>query len=316
MKILFTFPLREDLKEELLDEFAGHEFLFTERGVKLGKDLEDADVLVTYGEDLDEEDIHRAGKLKWIMVTSAGVEKMPLPAIAHKRILMTNARGIHKIPMAEFTMSFLFQHAKQSKQLWEQERQGVWNRKAAFKEIYEETILVVGAGAIGTQIAKLARAFGMKTAGVNSSGNAVEGFDAIYSMDRLLEGLKDADYVVSVLPSTPSTKHVYKKEHFQNMKETAVFINIGRGDAVKEEVLLEALRNKEIDHAYLDVFKTEPLQEDHPFWTMDNVTVTPHISSISSKYLPRSMEIFRANLHTFINNGDQYVNIIDPERGY
>ena len=97
---------------------------------------------------------------------------------------------------------------------------------------------------------------------------------------------------------------------------SAVFINIGRGDLVKEEVLMAALQERKIAHAYLDVFYTEPLGEAHPFWTMENVTVTPHISSLTKNYMPRSFEIFKDNLHTYIKNGVDYINVIDLDRGY
>ena len=103
---------------------------------------------------------------------------------------------------------------------------------------------------------------------------------------------------------------------FESMKKSAVFINIGRGDVVQEEVLMTALNHQEISHAYLDVFEVEPLPKSHPFWKMSNVNSTPHISSTTMNYLPRALEIFRKNLHTYMNNDHDFINVIDPERGY
>ena len=100
------------------------------------------------------------------------------------------------------------------------------------------------------------------------------------------------------------------------MKETGVFINIGRGDTVKEQDLLEALKNNNIKHAVLDVFKNEPLESSHPFWEMENVTVTPHHSAISGGYQPRAIEIFEHNLIEYQKQNGKMKNVIDPDRGY
>jgi len=128
--------------------------------------------------------------------------------------------------------------------------------------------------------------------------------------------LPKADFIVSVLPSTKETKHFLEKNHFDLMKNSSVFINIGRGDLIQEDVLMAALQEGKIAHAYLDVFYTEPLAEDHPFWRMENVTVTPHISSLTKNYMPRSFEIFKQNLHTYIKKDADFINVIDMDRGY
>jgi phosphoglycerate dehydrogenase-like enzyme len=285
------------------------------KGIK--KDLFlDAEVFITYGEDLTEELIYEAEKLKWIMVMSAGMEKMPFAACKKREILVTNARGIHKIPMAEFTIGMMLQHVKQMKTLWGNEKNELWERKLPMGELYGKTLLILGIGAIGEEIARLAKAFHMKTIGVNRSGAKVEWADAMYTMRDFKEALPAADFIVSVLPSTSETKYLLDSSHFDLMIDSAVFINIGRGDLVKEEVLLSALQEKKIGHAYLDVFYSEPLAEGHPFWKMDNVTVTPHISSLTKHYLPRSFEIFKHNLHTYIKKGADYINVIDMDRGY
>lgn len=285
------------------------------KGIKEDLFLE-AEVFLTYGEDLTEELICRANKLKWIMVMSAGLDRMPFEACKQRGILVTNVRGIHKIPMAEFTLGMMLQHVKQMRTLWENEKNEAWERKLPMGELYGKTLLILGIGAIGGEVARLAKAFNMKTIGVNRSGAETEWADQVYTMDSFKEALPEADFIVSVLPSTNETKHFLKGEHFELMKDTAVFINIGRGDLVKDEVLLTAMQEKRIAHAYLDVFYREPLRDGHPFWKMDNVTVTPHISSLTKNYMPRSFEIFKQNLNTYIQNGTDYKNVIDLDRGY
>lgn len=314
MQAVFTFTPPRALREQLEKEFESVEFSYY-RGTE-HIDWAQADIIVTYGEDLENRHIEEAVRARWIMVTSAGLEKMPFNAIKKQHIRVTNARGIHKIPMAEFTAGLFLQHAKLFKQLVRNEQQEIWNKKLPMKELHGSTVLIAGAGAIGSQIALLSGAFGMTALGVNTSGRPAEHFSRMYTLDEIEEALPLADYVVSVLPSTPETRYFYQDRHFRAMKESAAFINIGRGDAVEEKVLMRALENGEISHAYLDVLEEEPLPAGHPFWTMDNVTVTPHISSISTNYLPRALDIFKHNLRTFLQNGDDFLNVIDPDRGY
>ncbi|MCM3573492.1 MULTISPECIES: D-2-hydroxyacid dehydrogenase [Mesobacillus] len=314
MKIYSSILPVEALQDDVKKEFPEVSFEF-HKGIKEDLFL-DAEIFLTYGEDLTEELIYKADKLKWIMVMSAGLDRMPFEACKKRGILVTNVRGIHKIPMAEFTIGMMLQHAKQMRSLLANEQTRTWERKLPMGELYGKTLLILGIGAIGGEVARLAKAFNMKTIGVNRSGREAEWADEIFTMDNYRGALPQADFIVSVLPSTSETKHFLDHIDFDMMKDTAVFINIGRGDLVTDEVLTAALQENKIAHAYLDVFYEEPLKESHPFWTMDNVTVTPHISSLTKNYLPRSFEIFKHNLHTYIKNGSDYLNVIDMDRGY
>jgi phosphoglycerate dehydrogenase-like enzyme len=316
MKVLFTLIPPEDLRNELKKEFPDCAFYF-QKGIKVEDSiLQEAEVIVTYGEDLNEEIIELAEKLRWIMVVSAGLEKMPLQMIGQRGILVTNARGIHKIPMAEYTMGMLLQYEKRFRRMWENQKKAIWDRRLNMGELYNKEILIMGVGAIGGEIARLAKAFGMTTVGINKTGNKVDYVDKLHSFDDLNKLLPTADYIVSILPSTADTKHLLQYSHFEIMKNSAVFMNIGRGDLVEEEVLLKALKNNEIAHAILDVFHEEPLPKNHPYWGMDQITISPHTSSVTKKYLPRSLEIFKDNLHTYVNKGETYINKIDVTRGY
>ncbi|WP_394582986.1 D-2-hydroxyacid dehydrogenase [Cytobacillus firmus] len=316
MKIVSSILPPEELREEVIRDFPEGDFLFFDGIESAGESFYNAEVFITYGEDLTEEHIHKATKLKWIMVMSAGMDEMPLETCKEKGILITNARGIHKIPMAEFALGTMLDHVKQRALLAENEKAEVWNRNLPMEELHGKTLLIIGVGAIGGEIARLAKCFGMKVAGVNRSGRENMWTDRIFSLSRLIGILPEADFIVSVLPSTPETKYLLKEKHFAAAKNSAVFMNIGRGDLVEEKVLLSALEKHQISHAYLDVFESEPLPVGHPFWSMENVTVTPHLSSRTKNYLPRSFEIFRHNLHTYIKYNKDYMNVIDFERGY
>lgn len=316
MEILFTFLANEKYQNEFANDFPNETFSYYKNIEQAKEHLDKADVLVTYGEDLTAELIEQATNLKWIMVVSAGMEKMPFDAIEKKGLIVTNARGIHKIPMAEYTISMMLQTYRQAKTLIEQEKSEIWNRKVKMQELHGKTIAIIGVGAIGGEIARLAKAFNMKTLGVNRSGQEVNHVDEIYQLHEIDKILPRADFVVSVLPSTKETRHILTEHHFTIMKESAVFINIGRGNVVKEEILIEALKENKISHAVLDVFETEPLPSNHVFWSLENVTVTPHISGISQLYLPRSFEIFKANLQAYVTGNGKLINQIDVTRGY
>ncbi|WP_375088024.1 D-2-hydroxyacid dehydrogenase [Peribacillus sp. RS7] len=314
MLILSTIIPNESIQTKMMDAFPDLNFIYQEGWTD--EPLNEAEILITYGEDLNEEIIGKAANLKWIMVMSAGLELMPFKAIEERGILVTNARGIHKIPMAEYTIGMLLQYEKKLKLLMKNEREELWHRKIEVGEMNGKTMLVLGAGAIGGEVARLGKAFRMTTMGVNRSGKPVDSIDRLYTLDNILEAVPEADYIVSVLPSTDETKGLLQKEHFKAMKETAVFVNIGRGDLINDEVLIEALEAGELAHAILDVFDPEPLGKGHPFWKMENVTVTPHLSSKSGEYLPRTFAIFEKNMREYLKAGKDFINVIDLSRGY
>ncbi|WP_216830504.1 D-2-hydroxyacid dehydrogenase [Alkalihalobacterium elongatum] len=316
MKVVSSAKVKPDIQQRLKEEFPSVTFHFYSNIDEVGKDLEDTEILITYGEDLQETHIKQAQKLKWIMVISAGVEELPFRAIKSKGILVSNAKGIHKKPMAEYTLGMILQVARKTKELLHQQENKDWNRRLPMTEINTQTIGVIGVGAIGSEIARLAKAFGMKTLGINRSGKKVEYIDQMFTMESLGDMLKLSDYVVSVLPSTEETKLMINDQFFKVMKPSGVFINIGRGQTVVEDDLIKALNEKVIAHAVLDVFQQEPLPKDHPFWSMDNVTITPHISGVSPQYQYRAFEIFKENLGLYSQGKNDLVNLIDVNIGY
>ncbi|MED4352489.1 D-2-hydroxyacid dehydrogenase [Schinkia azotoformans] len=316
MKIVTSFNVNPKIQNELMEKFPNIEFSFHKVMKEAVSEIDSAEILVSYGGDLNEEVINKAANLKWIMVFSAGIEKLPFETIKQKGILVTNARGTSKIPMAEYTMGMILQVARKTKQLIENEKQEEWNRRLKMIEISGATITIMGTGSIGSEIARLARAFGMKTVGINRSGRSVEYFDEVYPVTEMDKAIEQGDYIASVLPSTPDTYHLLKEQHFKIMKNDCLFMNIGRASLVDENVLMKALETDEIAHAVLDVFETEPLPKGHPFWQMENVTITPHLSGVSRQYLLRCIEIFEHNLKQYLSGENNLINVIDLDRGY
>lgn len=316
MVILSSAKLSNKHKQALHDKYPDLTFIFCDKMEDAKQHLNQAEILITYGEDLTAELVERASQLKWIMVISAGLEKMPLATIDDKGILVTNSKGIHKYQMAEYAISELLQVYRQAKVIIKNEQAGKWDKTVRLQEFSGKTMLIVGAGAIGGEVARLAKAFRMTTYGISRSGRQVDNIDETYTNDHLKRILPKADIVVSVLPSTTITRDYFTYEHFQLLPDHAVFLNMGRGDAVSSDVILKAIREGEVAHAVLDVFEIEPLPEDHPFWKEENITVTPHISGGSPMYQTRALKIFEQNLRTYLENRDNYVNKIDVTRGY
>ncbi|MBU7594877.1 D-2-hydroxyacid dehydrogenase [Metabacillus halosaccharovorans] len=301
MKVLSTVKLPEYMKEDLSHSYPDVLF-YHDKNINEALDiLPEADIILTYGEDLTEDHINQAKNLKWMMVASAGIDQLPFSVLEERDILVTNSKGVHAIPMAEYCISMMLQVSRQAEVLAENQRLHKWDRRVRMEELYEKTVLIIGTGAIGNATAKLTQAFGMNVWGVNSDGRTVEQYDKTYKMSEVKEPLSQADFVISVLPSTDRTKGLLNKEFFQSMKDHAVFINIGRGDVVVEKDLIDVLKTNSSMHAVLDVFETEPLPAEHELWDMDNVTITPHLSGITKRYLPRAMEIFKSNLANYIS---------------
>ncbi len=314
MRIYFTFEPRPDLREPLVAEFPQVDFIF-ETGLSIDE-LKRADVLVTYGEDLNNENMNYATNLKWIFVASAGIEKMPAQAIIERNILVSNVRGIHKTPMAESMLAHILAIKRALPWMYEQQKKSEWSKKAKQSELRDSTALILGPGAIGSEVGRLLQAFGVTTIGCNRSGKEAAYMDNVVCFDQLIEALPKADIVISVLPKTDETTHLLKQEHFKAMKSNAIFMNFGRGNLVEEDTLIHAIQSGEIGYAVLDVFEQEPLAVDHPLWSLPNVIVSPHISSHSSRYVERSLHIFKPSLEKWLRGEKDLENVMDLSRGY
>lgn len=279
--------------------------------------LPEGEVMITYGEDLTEEAIREAKGLNWIQVISAGLEKMPMQAIKERGILVTNARGIHRVPMSEYTLGAMLAIERRSYIFYDLQKEVKWDRSVRIGELEGKTLCIVGLGAIGQEIAKKAKVFNMRVIGIKNTPEALEFVDRVGDTSQLHDMLRESDYVVVTVPLTPLTRGMFGRREFESMKGDAWFINISRGEVVDQEALIDALTRKSIGGAVLDVYTPEPLPGDSPLWKLDNVIMTPHVSGRSRRYMQRAMEIFRHNLKVYLGiSGERMVNVIDPDKGY
>ena len=244
-------------------------------------------------------DIKQFKNLKYIQLISAGYDRIPLDYIKDKKIKVFNARGVYSVPMAEFAIGGILQLVKRFDLFYENKKKHVWNKSRTLGELFGKTSVIVGAGNIGSEIAKRLKAFDMTVIGVDIFNDSRLYFDKIELLDNLNDQLKIADIFILTLPLTDSTANMFDKTKFSIMKDTSIFVNVARGQLVNENDLIDALTKKEIAGAVLDVFNSEPLDEKSPLWDFDNVILTPHNSFVGENNNKRMFDVIFKNLETF-----------------
>ena len=254
--------------------------------------------------------------LKWIQGQAAGVDFLDLAALKKKDILLTNSSGIHSIPIAESVFGMLLAYTRGIQEAIINQRTGTWNQTESLMEIHGKTMMIVGTGKIGKEVGRMAKAFNMKTIGINSSGHKVAFMDETYAQEELKIQAFRADIVVNILPLTKKTTHFFNDELFDSFKNKALFLNVGRGPSVEVSSLIRALDNGKLAFAGLDVFEQEPLKEESPLWNREDVLITPHISGIAENFKKRLFAIFEENLKAYVSNEDLPLNLVDYEKNY
>lgn len=249
--------------------------------------------------------------LRWLQSTWAGVEVL-LSENTRKNYILTNIRGLFAPLMVEYVFTHMLAHERtlkahysaMSDRKWLNEPNGV---------IRGKTLLIMGVGSIGKGVARTAKIFGMNTLGLLNTQRQTESIDETGTMDELPQFLARADYVVNILPHTPKTQNIINVAFFNQMKPTAVFMNVGRGQTVVEDDLVAALYTQKIAGAILDVYRTEPLPKEHPFWHTPNLTLTSHTAAPS---IPDEIfEIFWTNYLRF-EQQKPLIYQVDFTRGY
>jgi len=255
--------------------------------------------------------INDAVNLRWLQSTFAGVDALIGPDLRTDYIL-TNVKETYGAVMAEWVFAYILYFEREVRENLEAQTARVWAHHP-YGSVAEKTLAIIGTGSIGRHIARVARAFGMKTIGLNTSGAPADGLDETFGPAHKSQFLQRGDYVVSVLPSTPVTRGSLDADSLAGLKPGSVFMNLGRGDALVEQDLLKVLRAGRIRAAVLDVFSIEPLPKDSPLWNEPNLYITPHVSGYSiSKQIFR---IFAENYRRFVA-GEQLMYLVDFSRGY
>lgn len=257
----------------------------------------------------------RAERLQWVHWAGAGVDAVLFPAFRDSDVVLTNARGVFDQPIAEYVLGLVLCFAKGFPGTVRAQERKSWDFRYS-ESIQGRTALLVGVGSIGRAIGALLHGAGMTVAGIGRTARSGDPlFGEIHGFDALDRKLGDADYVINVTPSTPETRGLFSADRFQRMKAGARFINVGRGDAVDEQALVDSLRSGRPGGAALDVFAEEPLPADSPLWELDNVIVSPHMSGDVTESAERLVAQFVENLQRFVH-GERLNNVVDKRRGY
>ncbi len=239
--------------------------------------------------------IEKFTSLRYIQLTSAGFDRVPMDYVREHEIEIHNAKGVYSIPMAEFALCGVLQLYKQSSFFAENCKKHIWEKHRGLLELFGKTVCIVGCGSVGNECAKRFKAFDCKVMGVDLKPYSNDLYDEMLPIDSLNNVLKDSDIVILTLPLTDETRKLFNKERFENMKQDSVLVNIARGGIVDTNALIDAL-NDNLFGAVLDVFETEPLDENSPLWDMDNVILTPHNSFVGEGNKKRLLDLVITNL--------------------
>ncbi|MDE3156222.1 MAG: D-2-hydroxyacid dehydrogenase [Acidobacteriota bacterium] len=286
----------------------------------IARHIGEADVAFVPGLTADE--LAAATRLRWIHTQAAGVGHLLTPALVESDIVLTNSRGIRAPAIAEHVMGLALMLARQLHTTRDRQRAGLWaqdelERGGRMWTLAGRRMGIVGLGAIGQAVARLAAAFGMEVRGIRrrTEEPPPPGVRAVLPPHRLPELLAESDVLVLASALTAETEGLIGREALQRMPRHALLINVGRGGLVREDDLVDALRAGVIGGAALDVFVHEPLEPSSPLWTLPNVIVSPHVSGAIEGYWDRIADLFLENLRRF-ERGASLLNVVDKRAGY
>ncbi|MBX9741524.1 MAG: D-2-hydroxyacid dehydrogenase [Beijerinckiaceae bacterium] len=236
-------------------------------------------------------------RLEWIQALTTGVDPLIMMDVLDPKVPITSARGIHGPQMSEMAFLFMLDFARDIRAILRDQQNRYWERRPQ-RLLLDKTVAIVGVGVISEELARRCKAFGMRVLGVSSRASA-DGFDAMYTRDRLEEAAAQADFLIAIVPYTRDTHHMISAAVLDAMPRHGVFINIARGPVVDEEALIERLRDRRIAGAGLDTFIEEPLPASSPLWGLDNVIITPHVGGMSDIYAEQILPLLIHNVRAF-----------------
>ncbi|MCX7796927.1 MAG: D-2-hydroxyacid dehydrogenase [bacterium] len=283
--------------------------------IELIDSIESAEVILG---GISREEFNIAKSLKWIQATGAGVDGLLFPELVESDVIVTNASGIHPIPIAEHTFALILAITRGLIKSFEGKSKRIWlHNEVYIDELYGKTIGIIGYGRIGQGIARLAKGFGMKVIGLKRDPEKELEVkpDILLGKDSLDILLRESDVIVIVVPLTEETYHLIGERELRLMKPSSILINVARGKVIDETALIRALKEKWILGAGLDVFETEPLPPESELWNLENVVITPHIAGLNPYYTDRLLEIFIKNLKAY-PDVSRMINVVDKRLGY
>ena len=261
--------------------------------------LPQADIIMAAGHGFNDARLAKAHRLKWIHAMTTGFDAIAASRTLRPDVLLTTTRGIHGPQMAEMAFLYMLNLARDYPRMQLNQKKHVWQRWTQVR-LHGKTVVITGLGLIAEALAPRCKAFGMTVLGVSASPRSIAGFDQVYAYAQLAEAAAHADFLVVLTPYSPAMDNLIDSKILAAMKPSAFLLNLARGGLCDENALLDALRNKHIAGAGLDVFRTEPLPKDSPFWDLDNVLITAHCAGSSDDNLSMTWPILETNVRCFL----------------
>jgi phosphoglycerate dehydrogenase-like enzyme len=309
---------------QLQREFPQHTFLEAWDRETLRRLLPEADVAFTPFVDADV--FPSATQLRWVQSPAVGIGNLMFPELLASEVVITSARGIRARSIAEHVIGVTIALARQLPLAFRAQVTHQWAQdqlegsQTAVRTLQGQRMGLIGFGAIGVEVARIAVPFGFRVSAVRrrvgqpGPDGAVE-LEAVWPPDRLLELLSQSDVVVLAAPHTPETKRLIGRREVEAMKRGALLVNVARGKLIDDDAVIEALRDGRLGGAALDVFTREPLEPVSPYWDLPNVIVTPHTSGAMQDYWTPLVALFAGNLRRF-ENDQPLLNVVDKKAGY
>jgi D-2-hydroxyacid dehydrogenase (NADP+) len=299
LKVLVLDPHAEIYRDRLHGEFAALQFVLAHHASELPVGVSEIDVLISFAIELTDEFYQHAKGLQWVQCLATGVDHVLRCPSLKPDTLLTSGRGIHGAPMRETIVFLMMGAARDARRLADAQKAHLWDRRY-WSLFTGKTAVIVGVGVIGIATAKLLKAFEMHVIGVTRTLRAAEGFDEMMPTDQLERAASRADFLINILPASKDNLLLFDRTVFTAMKPSAYYISAGRGQTVDEAALVEALRERRIAGAGLDVFQTEPLPSDSAFWDLPNAFVLPHLGGYTSEYEDLIMPLIVENMRLFL----------------
>lgn len=314
-KILVVLPVKETHRQRLEKAALGREIVYCPVENVTRKTVQEANVIIG---NVPVEYLKDSPNLRWIQLNNAGTEGFCEAGALPEGVLLTNATGAYGMAISEHMIAMLFMLQKHLDCYYQQQKEHIWEKQEPMYVTDGSTVLILGLGDIGSAFARKMKAMGSYVIGIRRTAQEKpEYVDEQYTMEALHQVLPRADVVAMSLPAYRETRGVIGEEELGLMKETAVLLNVGRGSAIDTDALSEALFQRKIYGAGLDVTDPEPLPPQHPIWNAPHTIITPHVSGgyALEATLEKILDLAIRNLKKYVS-GETLENIIDPSTGY
>ncbi len=298
-KVLIVDVHAEMYRDALREKFPALQFALFHRAAEVAGDLSDIEIMIMFGIEIRDFMLAGAPRLQWIQSLATGVDHFLRCPSLKPDVLITSGRGIHGAPMREQVLYMMMGVSRDVVRAVGDQKRHFWERRL-WSTLHGKTAVIAGTGIVGTAIAELLKALGMHVIGVSRTPRPAAGFDEMIATDRLIDAAARADYLINMLPASTDNLGIFDAKAFGAMKPSAYYISAGRGQTVDETALLTVLSERRIAGAALEVFQTEPLPPESPFWDLPNVFILPHIGGYVVEYEDFIMPLVVDNMRLFL----------------